>query len=108
MAANDYCRAAKLRCDFALQPLMSDRKVHSDGEAEMAKSLARVYPRLDVFARRMYADAMAAGPPGHIVDLTHIFDDNTTPYFLDFVHLNEAGNRIAAEHVAPIVTARQP
>ena len=107
-AADEYCRAAKLRCDFALQPVMSERKTHSGAEAAMEKTLARVYPRLDVLAKRMYADAMAVGPPGHVFNLTHIFDNSTTPYFLDFVHLNEAGNRIAAENVAPIASAQLP
>ena len=108
VAADEYCRAAKLRCDFALQPVMSERKTHSGAEAAIEKTLARVYPRLDVLAKRMYADAMAVGPPGHVFNLTHIFDNSTTPYFLDFVHLNEAGNRIAAENVAPIASAQLP
>ena len=82
-AADEYCRAAKLVCDFALQPTMFDRKSH-------------------------YRAALAAGPPGHVFDLSHIFDQIQAPFFLDLVHLNEEGNRIAAEHVAPIVAARLP
>jgi lysophospholipase L1-like esterase len=108
VAADEYCRAAKLRCDFALQPMMFQRKTHSGAEAAMAKTLAHLYPRLDVLTERMYSDAMATAPAGHIFSLSHIFDGTSQPFFLDFVHLNEEGNRLAAEHVAPVVTARLP
>lgn len=107
-AAADYCRAANLRCDFVLQPMMFERKSHSGAEAAMARTLARVYPRLDVFTARMFGEALASGPAGHTFDLAHIFDGASQPYFLDFVHLTEAGNRIVAEHVAKIVAARLP
>jgi lysophospholipase L1-like esterase len=106
--ADAYCRASKLLCDFALQPMMFARKTHTGAEARMQKTLARVYPRIDVLTARMYRDALAAGPAGHVFDLSHIFDQTAQPFFLDHVHLNEAGNRIAAEQVAPIVSARLP
>lgn len=77
-------------------------------EARMQQTLARVYPRIDVLTARMYRDALAAGPAGHIFDLSHIFDQTAQPFILDHVHLNEAGNRIAAEQAAPIVSARLP
>jgi hypothetical protein len=107
-AADEYCRGANLRCDFVLQPVLSGRTAHSGAEAVIAKTLARVYPRLDLLAARMYADALAAGPAGHIFDLAHIFDATPQPLFLDFIHVNEEGHRIAAEEVAPIVAARLP
>jgi lysophospholipase L1-like esterase len=100
---DNYCNAAKLRCDFVLQPMMLERKSHSGAEARMMQTLTRIYPRLDVFTARLFGDAMTAGPVGRMHDFAHVFDRTGQPYFLDFVHLNEAGNRIAAEQIAPIV-----
>ncbi len=108
VATDEYCRASNLVCDFVLQPMMFERKTHSGSEAVMASTLARIYPRLDTLTARMFGEALAAGPAGHIFDFAHIFDGKAEPFFLDFVHLNEAGNRIAAERVAPIVAARLP
>jgi len=101
--ADSYCSTSKLRCDFVLQPMMYERKSHSGAEARMMQTLARVYPRIDVLTARIFADAMQAGPAGRMHDFAHIFDGTEQPFFLDFVHLNEAGNRIAAEQAAPIV-----
>ena len=108
LAAAAYCRDSKLVCDFALQPMMFDRKSHTGAEADMARTLDRIYPRMDALAHRIYADAMAAGPPGHMFDLSHTFDNTAEPLFLDHVHLNEAGNRIAAARAAAIIAARLP
>ena len=109
IAATDaYCREAKLVCDFALQPMMFDRPVHPGAEARMAATLARIYPRMNVLARQMYRDAVASGPPGRVFDLSDTFQQAAQPLFLDTVHLNEAGNRIVAERIAPIVTAHVP
>lgn len=102
-AADDYCRTAKLRCDFVLQPMMYERKTHAGAEARMAQTLARIYPRIDVLSARLFGDAMASGPAGRMHDFAHIFDQTEQPVFLDLVHLNEAGNRAVAEHLAPIV-----
>lgn len=106
--ADDYCSTAKLRCDFILQPMMYERKSHTGAEANMAKTLARIYPRIDVLSARMYSDAMKSGPAGRMYHFADIFDQTEQPFFLDQVHLNEAGNRIAAEHVARIISARLP
>lgn len=101
--ADDYCRTAKLRCDFVLQPMMFERKTNIGAEARMVQSLARIYPRIDVLTTRLFHDAFAAGPAGRMYDFAHIFDQSGQPYFLDFVHLNEAGNRIAAEQITRII-----
>jgi hypothetical protein len=101
--ADSYCSTSKLRCDFVLQPMMYERRSHSGAEALMMQTLARVYPRIDVLTARMFADAMQAGPADRMHDFAHIFDGTEQPFFLDFVHLNEAGSRIAAEQIAPIV-----
>ena len=103
-AANDYCRIAALRCDFALQPMLHLRETVSAPEATMKRTLSRIYRRLDVLAVRMYRDAVANGPAGRIHDFSHIFDQSTDPYFFDLIHLNEAGNRAVAEHLVTIVS----
>ena len=105
-AAAQYCREAALRCDFALQPLLLQRKVEAGPDAEMARILSRVFPRFDVLTERMYRDALATGPADRVHDLTHIFDQSPQPYFLDLIHVSEAANRIAAAHLAPIVAKR--
>ena len=107
-SADQYCRATKLRCDFALQPMLFGRKTHSGSEIGLVRTFARVYPRMGVLYRGMYHGAVAAGPAGHIFDLSDIFNDTSRPFFIDQTHINEAGNRIATEHVTPIVSARLP
>jgi lysophospholipase L1-like esterase len=105
IAAADLCRSARLRCDVVLQPALSVRKSASGSEATLAATLARVYPRMDAMTAAMYANALASGPAGHVHDLAHAFDDTTAPYFIDLVHLTEAGNRAVAEKLAPIVAS---
>jgi hypothetical protein len=108
IAAAQYCAATELRCDFALQPMLFGRKTRAGSEVGLVRTLARVYPRIDVLYKGMYPEALAVGPPGHIFDLSNIFDDTSQPFFIDQIHINEAGNRIATEHVRPIVSARLP
>lgn len=103
VSADQYCRAVKLRCDFALQPMLFGRKAHSGTEIGLVRTFARVYPRIDVLYKGMYREALAAGPAGHIFDLSNIFDDTSQPFFIDQTHINEAGNRLATEHLVPIV-----
>jgi len=107
-AADAYCRSSNLRCDFVLQPMMTRRQTHSGSEARMRERLARIFPRFNVLTSSMYGAALVSGPPGHIFDMSGIFDQMPQPFFLDYVHLNEAGNRLAAENLAPIVAARLP
>jgi lysophospholipase L1-like esterase len=105
-AAVDYCRRTALHCDFALQPMLLQRKVLSGTDAAMARAFRRVYPRFGELTERLYQEALADGPTGHVFDLTAIFDKSAQPVFQDLIHLNEAGNHIAAEQIAPIVAAR--
>jgi len=107
-AATQYCRSTGLRFDFALQPMLLQRRIETGPEAKMARTLRRIYPRFGKLTERMYRDALASGPAGHMHDLTHIFDHTSQPLFLDLVHINEAANRMAAMRVAPIVAARLP
>jgi lysophospholipase L1-like esterase len=107
-AANDYCRTTALRCQFALQPMLLARTNRHGPVVRLAQTLGRVYPRFDILAARMYRDALAGGPADRITDLSHIFDRNSQPFFLDSIHLNEAGNRTAAEQLMPILAPGLP
>jgi lysophospholipase L1-like esterase len=102
-AANAYCDREKIRCDFVLQPLIFTRKKPPASEVRMLRNIDRLYPRLGLLGQRMYADVFASGTPGHIHDMADVLDGVTAPFYTDFIHLNEAGNRAVAEHLAPIV-----
>ena len=70
----------------------------------MKDTLLRIYPRLDVAAAQTYSDAIAAGPPNRVHDFSIIFDEMMDHYFVDAIHLNEAGNRLVAERLASAVS----
>src|SRR5260370_42334514 len=57
VAANNYCRAAALRCDFVLQPLIGFRRSPVGTETKIVQTYGRLYPRLFVLAAQMYRDA---------------------------------------------------
>jgi lysophospholipase L1-like esterase len=103
LAADAYCREAGIRCDFVLQPLLATRKSSTGWEREMQHTLLRLYPRFEVAARQMYADAMQAGPRGRVHDFTTAFDGTNADLFADAIHVNEAGNRMVAERIADAV-----
>jgi hypothetical protein len=102
-AADAYCRAEGLQCDFALQPLLPLRKPRVGSEVRVAAALQRLYPRLDVLAERMYRDVITAGPAGRVHDLSDVFDQVVQPVFVDIVHVNETGNRMAAAAASAIL-----
>jgi GDSL-like lipase/acylhydrolase family protein len=101
--AADYCRTAALRCEFALQPTIFGRRNAPKSEVALRDTIERVYPRLGAATLEAYGDAVAAGTPGDVHDLSDVFDDSAEPFFLDLVHLNEAGNRLVADRLARIV-----
>ena len=76
LAADDYCHRTGLRCDFVLQPTLATRRRASGKELEMQKTLLGLYPRLDVAAIQMYADAMALNPSHTVHDFSGMFDHN--------------------------------
>jgi len=102
-AAEDYCRSAELDCVFALQPTLVTRKNHPAGEARLAKTYDTLFPTMALLTRQMYRDAMAAGPGDRMYDLTEAFDDQTSPFFMDHIHVNEDGNRVVAKVLLPIL-----
>jgi lysophospholipase L1-like esterase len=103
-AANDYCRATSLRCDFILQPLLVGRRSLAGTEVQLAQTYRRLYPRFDMLAKRSYRDALDPGLDGGIHDLTTVFDDSRDQYYFDGGHVNEAGNAIVVDALLPIVT----
>jgi hypothetical protein len=102
-AADDFCRVANLRCRFALQPMLQSRKTSSGQEASIAATVGRLYPGLDTLRAGIYRDALQSGPAGRVHDLSNAFDHTTAPYFIDLIHLGEAGNRAVAERLASLV-----
>ena len=103
LAADDYCHRTGLRCDFVLQPMLATRRTASGKELEMQKTLLGLYPRLDVAAIQMYADAMALNPIHAVHDFSGIFDHTTDRFYVDASHVNEAGNHTVAEHLASTI-----
>jgi hypothetical protein len=102
--ADGYCKSVALRCDFALSPLLILRKSASGPELQIKNTLERLYPRLDRAAALLYADAVQNGLPHHVYDLSTVFDQAETRFFVDAVHLNEAGNHLVAEKLAELLT----
>lgn len=103
IAADAYCSAARLQCDFALQPLLLMRKPRVGPELRVADALDLLYPLMRALAEQMYRDARAVSPD-RVHDLSDVFDRSAEPVFVDVVHVNEGGNRIAAEAVASILS----
>jgi hypothetical protein len=105
-AAADYCRGLKLRCDVILQPILLARSKPRGREIVLARSLEELYPRYrEVFAT-MYRSALGTGLPIH--DRSDMFAQSDEPYFIDIAHINEAGNRYAAERIAEVITRGIP
>jgi lysophospholipase L1-like esterase len=106
IAADEFCRATALTCDFVLQPVLSMRKTPIGPEIRLARTVKQVYPRYDQAFATMYRSVLHSGLPIH--DSTDVFDGSAEPYFIDIVHLNEAGNRKLAERIAGIISGRMP
>ena len=108
IAADTYCAAAMLRCDFVLQPIMATRQPPVAEEIAVARTLGLAYPKLREFTGGMYRAAIAAGPDKRVHDLSGVLDAFDKPVFVDVLHMNEAGNRTVAAGIAPIVLRSLP
>jgi lysophospholipase L1-like esterase len=106
--ADSYCTSAGLRCDFVLQPLLLFRRTLSGTEPKIAQTYRRQYPRLDVLASQIYHEALALRLASQVHDLTAVFDHSPAQFFIDEVHLNEAGNTVLVDTLLPIVTTKTP
>jgi hypothetical protein len=103
--ARTYCRQQKLQCEFVLQPMLLLRKNPVGPEIALATSVKQLEPRWDVVLQMIYQAARNSGADVH--DFSNIFDGSTQPLFVDAVHVNEAANRIIAEHLATIAANRK-
>jgi hypothetical protein len=103
VAANDYCRAAALSCDFVLMPLLVTRQQPIGTEVTLARTFGGLYPRLDVLARQMYRSALDLRLAMQVHDFTAVFDSNPKQIFLDVGHNNEAGHAAIADALVPII-----
>ena len=72
-------------------------------ERDLLRTYQRLYPGFAAIARKMYADAIAALAKSRVQDLSDMFDGIAEPVFTDSVHINERGNRTAAERIAATV-----
>ena len=107
IAADDYCRAALLRCDFALQGILPTRKSPVGPEIRIAQTVERLFPRFGALNGQLYRDTIAAVPELRIHDLTRLLDASDRPFFVDVAHMNEAGYRLVAEALVPIILKGQ-
>ena len=103
VAAEGYCRSAKLDCAFVFQPTLVTRKNHPAGEARLAKSYDILFPGMAMLTRRMYRDAMRVSLNDRMYDLTGVFDNRSSAFFTDHIHVNEDGNRVVAEALMPVL-----
>jgi GDSL-like Lipase/Acylhydrolase len=105
-AANEYCRALTIRCDVVLQPMLLTRNQPHGSEIRLARTLKQIYPRYRELVESIYRSTLNTGLPIH--DRYDLFDQSGDPYFFDAVHVNEAGNRFAAERIVEIVAGGIP
>ena len=104
IAADEYCSAVHLRCDFVLQPLLFTRARPVGPEIRLIRTFKQLYPGFAAVAIEMYRDALASVPAKPIHDLSGAFDEFAQPVFTDNVHINEVGNRLVAEHIRATVS----
>jgi len=101
VAANDYCRAVALRCDFVLQPYLISRRSLIGTEVELGRSIKTLYPGMDALTARVYREAISVSDRVH--DFSDVFDRSPEQVYVDSLHVNEAGNKIIADALLPIV-----
>jgi lysophospholipase L1-like esterase len=99
-AASAHCSSAGLRCHFVMQPMIFDLRTPVGSDQEIMNTVKRIFPRFDVFARKIYAEAFAAAPPEAAHDVRAVFDQSIEPVFLDFAHTSELGYRLVAEQIS--------
>jgi len=103
IAADAYCRTTMMRCDFMLQPMLLARRTPIGPEVAMARTLEQIYPRYGATIATIYRSAHDLGPTVH--DLSDLFDGSAAPAFIDGIHTNEAGYRLAAARIATIIAS---
>jgi hypothetical protein len=107
-AADDFCRAASLRCQAILQPSLATRRPPRGPEVAIALTAERVYPRMGALGVKMYRDVLDHPPQMPVSDLSALFDPSDRPFYVDQLHVNEEGNAYLAERLAARLSARLP
>jgi hypothetical protein len=82
------------------------RKTPIGPEIKLDRALRHVYPRYEEVFTTMYRSTLDTGLP--VFDSSGVFDTSDEPVFIDVAHLNEAGNRRAAERIAQIASVDAP
>ncbi|HEV2187925.1 MAG TPA: hypothetical protein VGR70_12000 [Stellaceae bacterium] len=92
---------------FYWQPVITTKQIKSPDEQRFEADHTR-----DVEARRVLSRAVIAEyrrrttiADGDLIDLSALFDDVSTPVYIDMMHLSEAGNLTVAEAIVPSLTA---
>jgi hypothetical protein len=107
-AADEFCRAASLRCQVMLQPSLATRRPPRGTELATVRTAERVYPRLGALGVKMYRDVLDHPPQMPVSDLSDVFDPSERPFYVDQLHVNEDGNAYLAERLAARLSARLP
>lgn len=102
--AEDVCRAARVRCVFVVQPIITDRNAPSYPEQIEIDARSIDFPDYGRLYRA-YVAAMREEFPDTI-DARAAVADDPRMMFLDWVHLTAAGNELVARHIADVAVAR--
>jgi hypothetical protein len=107
-AADAYCRAEALRCQVMLQPSLYTRRPPRGPEVAMVQNAERLYPRIGALGVKMYQDVLDKPPQMPVADISNVFDSSERPFYVDWLHINEAGNAYLADQMAARLSARLP
>ena len=105
VAAVQYCRQSAIHCNFVLQPMLLLREQPRGAEIRLAQTLSRLYPRYREVVVAIYR---SVAKDALVYDQADMFAQSGSPYFFDVVHVNENGNKFAAERLVEIVSALLP
>src|SRR5262249_12614019 len=97
MAAQEYCGATAIVCDFILQPMLLTRREPRGPEIRLARSFELVYPRYRQLIATVYRSAVDTGAA--VQDGSDLLDQSLAPYFFDGAHFNEAGNYLVSQPI---------
>ena len=88
---------------FFWQPTVFTKRRVTDFERRTRDSRMRVHRDLQLEANRLIEGSEQLGSASYFVNLTHALDGVEEPIYIDFCHLSEQGNRLAAQALLPSV-----
>jgi lysophospholipase L1-like esterase len=91
---------------FFWQPVITTKKFRTPDEARWVNDYTRDPERRRllyeaIIAERRHSPDLVEAPDA--IDLSGLFDDCREPVYIDLYHLSEAGNRIVADAMLPVV-----